>query len=300
MEQIFHKYLKIKILGDEDNEDIFSDPEDDIVIEEKIDGANFRFMIKDCRIIFGSHNQSIGDSTREIGGNWKRCVEHVKEKLKDVDLTKINGFIFYGECCVKHSMEYDWTAIPPYLGFDIYSFSLEEYVPYTVKKELFEKLGLEMVPLIKTCKAKDMVAIDEKMVPKSAYSHSQAEGVVMKNYSKQLMAKFVTDKFKEVNREAFGGGKKFAQNDDERLVATYCTNARIDKCIFKLLDEGNKLEMKLMEKLGKMVLNDIYEEHSKEICWSSWSVNFKKVRTKIGRRCVAILKQVMVNNSLNK
>ena len=41
----FHKYHKIKLLGNEDNQGILSDPDDDIIIEEKMDGGNFRFMI---------------------------------------------------------------------------------------------------------------------------------------------------------------------------------------------------------------------------------------------------------------
>ena len=37
----FERYHKIKVLGDEDNKGIFDDPEDEIIIEEKIDGGNF-------------------------------------------------------------------------------------------------------------------------------------------------------------------------------------------------------------------------------------------------------------------
>ena len=43
----FHKYTKIRILGNIENKDIFSDPEDEIIIVEKIDGANFRFYINE-------------------------------------------------------------------------------------------------------------------------------------------------------------------------------------------------------------------------------------------------------------
>ena len=52
--QDFHKYGKIKQLGHKECEDIFSDPEANIVVQEKIDGGNFRFTIKNGIIIFGS------------------------------------------------------------------------------------------------------------------------------------------------------------------------------------------------------------------------------------------------------
>ncbi len=124
------------------------------------------------------------------------------------------------------------------------------------------------------------------------------EGWVIKNYDKQIMGKIVREKFKEKNKEAFGGGKKFAENDDERIVATYCTNARIEKVIFKLLTEGDKLEMKLMAKVPSAIIQDIFEENWKEICMSQWSVNFKGIRRKINKRCLAIISQMITNNTL--
>lgn len=49
----FHKYVKIKEIGHEDNEHIFSDDDDNIIVQEKIDGANFRFMVKKGKVLLG-------------------------------------------------------------------------------------------------------------------------------------------------------------------------------------------------------------------------------------------------------
>ncbi len=300
----FHKYPKIKILGHEDNEDILANPEDEIVIEEKIDGANFRFMLKEGRIIFGSRTQSIGDDQKEIGGNWKRCVEFIKSKHAEDTTHFFESYIYYGECCVKHTMAYNWETMPPFLGFDIYDLKEEKFIDCLEKEDVFADAGLPEVPHIKIVKAKDIKELTDADVPESKYyaistEDKQAEGIVLKNYKTQTMAKYVREKFKEANRETFGGGKKYAENDDERIVAMFCTNARIDKCTFKLLDEGFKIEMPLMATLPKKVIEDIYEEHWNEICMSSWSVNFKNIRKKVTARCLAVLKQMIVNNSLN-
>ncbi|MDP2692222.1 MAG: hypothetical protein Q8O88_01120 [bacterium] len=143
------------------------------------------------------------------------------------------------------------------------------------------------------------VFIDD-IVPQSAYARDRAEGIVFKNYTKQIFAKYVTEKFKEVNKETFGGNKKYSQNDSDRLVCMFCTNSRIEKNLFKLLDEGNKLEMPLMTQLPKRVLNDMMEEHWKEICMSSWSINFRDTRKKVTGRCAAVLRQMITNNVLNQ
>lgn len=301
----FHKYPKIKILGDEENKELLSNPEDDIVIQEKIDGANARFMIKDGRIIFGSRTQSIGDSEQEIGGNWKRWTEYVKGKIKELDYLKpLEGVIYYGEACLKHTLTYDWEKIPPFLGFDIRDLDNNKFIDYKIAKKRFERMGLTFVPIIKECKAKDIKEFSDNEVSISVYAprsnpQQQAEGAVFKNYDKQVFAKYVRQQFKEDNRKAFGEGKKFAENDSEMVVASFCTNARIDKCVFKLIDEDNELSMELMHKLPRMVLEDIMEEHWKDICLSNWSVNFRTIKKRVGVRCLEVLKQIIVNNRLN-
>ena len=297
-EETFSKYLKIKGLGDEENRELLTDPEALIFIEEKIDGANFRFMVKGDRLIFGSRNQSIGDSTIEIGGNWKRCVEFIKEKHEEKPFPE--GYLYFGECMISHSMGYDWEKIPPFLGFDILSFETGDFLYYNEKVKIFKKSNLPIVPLIKKIKAKELNEFSDEDIPQSVYALERAEGVIFKNYDAQVFAKHVSAKFKEVNRKAFGGGKKQAKDDGEVFIAVYCTNARIEKCIFKLLDSGAKLDMLMMRDLMKAVFNDIIEENWKEISWSTYSLNFPKIRSRVGKRCVTVLKQMMVNNMLNK
>ena len=303
----FEKYHKIKILGDEDNKDLLSNPEDEIIIEEKVDGGNFRFMWdKEQGWIMGSRSLVL-DKDNKNTDFFKRCIEHVKAVLKDKKPKE--NLIFYGECMVHHSMHYDWEKIPPYLGFDIKKLTegTSEYIDYNSKVKMFTELGLDVVPLVKKCKAKDVKKLTDESIPVSAYpspsakdKDKQAEGIVLKNYRTQQMAKYVREKFKEVNREMFGKSKKFArqEGDEELIVATYCTNARIEKIIFKLIEEGVKLEMKMMEVMPKRVLADIYEEHWREICFSNWSVNFRGIRKKMTSRCLKVLQQMIVNSGL--
>ena len=64
---IFHKYPKIRSLGHEDIKDIFENNQHDIIIEEKIDGGNFRFMINNNNeIIFGSRTQELDDKSEKF------------------------------------------------------------------------------------------------------------------------------------------------------------------------------------------------------------------------------------------
>lgn len=165
----FHKYPKIHQLGHEDIKDIFSNPEDIIRIEEKVDGANFRFMLKEGKLLFGSRTQGLGYEDVEIGGNWKRCIEYIKKNINRKELNNLPPIIICGECMVQHSIAYDWERVPPFLGFDIMDLTSGQFIPN--KDVIFEKLNL---PTVKTInhhiKVKDLPKeFNDNIVPPSAY-----------------------------------------------------------------------------------------------------------------------------------
>lgn len=305
----FPQYKKILRIGHEENKDIFSNPDDEIIVQEKIDGGNFRFTIINNNIIFGSRTQQLtsdeGEDTNVAKG-FARCIAYVREKLKDKDLSKYSGVIFYGENCIKHTINYDWEKIPPFLGFDILDLNTNKFIHSRAVWVTYQDLGLPTVPLIKVCDAKDIIEITDDIVPISAYASPsskdmKAEGVVFKNYDKQLMAKYVRDEFKERNTEAFGGHPKYNKEgvfDDTDMVFKYCTNHRIDKIVFKLVEEGNKLDMSMMGTLIKRTIQDIYEENWQEILMSNWKLDLKNVRNLVAKRCKNVLGQIITNNGL--
>ena len=204
-------------------------------------------------------------------------------------------------------MSYDWETIPSFLGFDIIDLRTGDFLGYDIKTRIFQELNIPTVPFVNRLKVKEFshFTISDDTVPNTKWPEPsstdlKAEGIVFKNYSKQIFGKYVRDKFKERNREVFGGSKKHAKNDDEVVVAIYCTTARIEKVLFKLIDDGKKLDMTMMHHLPKSVLTDIYEENWQEICFSRWSLNFRNIQKKTSKRCLEVLKQIIVNNALNK
>jgi hypothetical protein len=306
----FKTYPKIFRVGHKENESIFHDDEDIIIIEEKIDGANFRFILNDGKIIFGSHRQQIvsdiGAKTN-VHKNFIKVIKYIEDTYNinktfwDTHLN--NKYIFYGEATFKHTLEYNWKTIPLFLGFDIYDIINEKFLKNDEKRITFCKMGIVNVPLIIECCAKELT-LDEDIIPISYYApitniNQLAEGVVCKNYNKQIFCKYVQEKFKEKNQEVFGLTKKQAKqlNDEELLVATYCTNARIDKIIFKMIIDKNViLNMSLLGELIKKTYEDIIEENWHEILVSNWTINFKSVRKLVAKRCLEVLKICIINN----
>jgi hypothetical protein len=306
----FKCYTKIYQLGHEENEGIFSNPDNEVCIQEKVDGANFRVYIKDGKLIFGSRTQQLtsddGEDTN-LNKNFIRAVNFVREKFKDIDLNKYNGFTFFMENMVCHTIAYNWDITPPVIGFDIWldvDGGESDYLHWRVAKRIFEELGFEFVPIIKECLVKDLtLPITDDQVPISKYTMQKAEGIVFKTFNPMMYAKYVRDEFREKNAEVFGGKRvKYNTEDDSgELVGKYCTNYRIEKCVLKLMDEGIKMEMQMMKYLPNKVYDDIWEENCKEIIHlKQKTISFDTFRKSVTKRCLSVLTQMIQNNILNE
>jgi hypothetical protein len=300
----FRKYDKIKRIGMVETQDIFKD-NDIITIEEKLDGANTSFFVKDGNIIFGSRNQQMTSNEGEdtnVQKMFMACVNYVRDILKDKDLSLLNGKIVYGENMVKHTLNYDWEMTPPFVAFDIYDVETGKYLATNDKMALFEEYQLIPAPTISITLAEYVKEdIEESYISTSKYAPKdnpfKAEGVVIKNYAKQIFAKYVREEFKEDNKKVFGGGKKDAKNDDEVIVAKYCTNARINKQIYSMInEEGIALEMAMMKQLPNKVWEDIIEEEYKTILTTKYKLDISNIRKMVAKRCLEVLKQMIAIN----
>jgi len=286
------KYPHIKYLGDDENKGILDSG--NIVLTEKIDGGNMRFWFDGGIFHFGSRNRELIEEKDK--DQFKRCIDYIKEILEQFVFFEryysFDRYEFFGEACFKHTINYDWNKIPPFIGYSIYDTVTHKFLPWHQVKKIFNDLGFTVVPEADTdCYYK---------IPKSKFYPGNAEGIVFFNYEKQLFAKIVSPEFKEENRKAFGTSKKHAENDDEKVVLTYCTNARINKAILSLRDSGHPIGMTLMRDLYELVWIDIIEEHYKDILLSNFQINIKGIRSLIAKRCLEVLKTYMINQELNK
>jgi hypothetical protein len=237
-------------------------------------------VTKTGEIVFGSRTQqltsNVGEDTN-VAKNFKNVIEFVRNKVKGKKLSKYNNYIFYGEACFRHTMNYDWDKMPLFLGFDIYDTLTGKFLFPEESKKIFNLLGLDFVPELGTKQNMQPELINDDLVPISKYSLSsapdrKAEGITIKNYDKQIFSKYVRDVFKEKNAETFGGSPKYNKVDDTHnadFVFKYCTNQRIEKIIMKKIDDGKQLDMSLMGEVIRDTYLDIIEEEWREILTSN-------------------------------
>ena len=289
----FIKYPKIHQLGTDETNGIFND---NIVVQSKVDGANFSFWLDDTALMFGSRNKSLEGYTEDTANRWigMKPVLEVYRETPELFKTTLH---YYGESLQKHTLSYD--TIPPFVGYDVFSLETGEFLDWKTAKKEFELLDLEFINIHFEKPGKD-VTIEElkECIKNSPYRKDGDEGIVIKNYIRKnvfdrpLFGKIVEDGFKEKNAQAFTGHKR-VEDDSLLIVEEYCTPARIEKAIHKLVDEGERLDMALMSTLFRYVNRDIFQECGAEIYSKYTRVDFKLLNKLTATRCLPVLKRVL-------
>ena len=306
------KYPKIKRLGHRATDGIL-EPDTNLVITEKLDGNNFRWTYDEeyDKLVFGSRNVEfrkeggtpMNPDDEGFGSQFRDAAKYVKNKVDVDELVEndLSRFVFFGENMVKHTLDYRFEEMPQWLCFDIYDKENERFVSRDYLHNVCKFLNLKAAPVKQTCKPasfKEQFDPDEpeSVVPKrSEFRDGKPEGIVIRNEDNCLRAKVLTEEFKEKHRadsqKSQHGEESMPDDDVMTMLNTYVTDARVRKHIKKLtVDEGHDLEMELMEYLPMRVVEDVFEEEYEEIVRSRWTINFKKFRSKVAKKCVKLLR----------
>ena len=294
----FIKYPKIKHLGTDELSDIFDGT---VVVQSKVDGANFHFWLDDGKLVFGSRNKSMEGKTDPKG--WLGMVPVLEAFGKYPD--KFNPYYqYYGESMQRHTIIYE--SITDFVGYDILNVETGLFLNWKDAKNEFESIGLQFINVHFERHGSEITIEElEKCIEKSPYRKNGDEGIVVKNYDKLnkhgdvLFGKIVTDNFKEMNRKVFKGTNQTHKTFDSNvlLADTYCTEARIEKMVYSLVDEGHKLDMSMMSILFNAVTKDIFIENISEIYDLFDKVNLNNLRGLIAKKCVPVLKRVLLERA---
>jgi len=310
------KFDKVKRPGHDQNRGMLQEGE--LVIKEKLDGANFRFTVTEVdgehKLLFGSRNveykeDGIPDYEENVDSRFKAAIKHIRKTVDPERVADVFGthYTFFGENMVKHALEYDWDNTPQFIGFDIYNEEAGEYLEWNEAYSIYNSIGLETAPIIARMRAEDFDAEEFDAAQESEFRDGSGEGVIIENTDIEendqsgfnTRAKMVTDEFLEKHKKEMGGGTKEAVKGHETLVNRYCTDGRVKKHIHKMRDEDRDLNMQLMENqdgskgLPIRVSRDIVEEEHEYIVSMNETVNFKDFRSLVAKRCVRTLKSVM-------
>ncbi len=250
--------------------------EDDIVVQEKIDGANFSIRYDEEENVVRSYSRKrelcVGNNLRGAF-EWANTLdsEAVKKALG-------NNLILFMEWLVPHTVQYPKERYHQAYCYDLYDTEKEEYLPQDVVKEKADELGITYVPVFYSGK---FISWDHllSMVGQTRLGGEYGEGIVVKNQSRlndkntrlPFYTKIVAERFRETKAHQHGKAvdpSKVAEREcAQELAKTIVTEPRVVKMIHKFVDDGiipEDWDEKNMQDIAKNIGKAIYYDCTKE------------------------------------
>lgn len=262
---MIHSYPNVYQIGHSAIKDIFND---EVIIEEKIDGSQFSFGVVGDELVCRSKNkEQIIDAPDKMFSKAIETAKELKPKLVPQRIYRCE----YLEKPHHNALAYDRVPEKNLILFDV-SVGIEEYLSPEDKRKEAARIGLEYVPLMFQGKVTDFEMFKEFLTRMSVLGGQIVEGVVVKNYSlftkekKVAMGKYVREEYKEVQQGEWKKNNPSGKDFVALLIEKYTTPARWMKAVQHLkeqgLIDGSPKDIGL---LIKEVPQDIKKECEKEI-----------------------------------
>ncbi|MCU4740282.1 RNA ligase family protein [Natronoglomus mannanivorans] len=243
-------------------------------IQEKVDGANFRFQLQRSGVLrFGSRSRVY--DTEEIPAPYRHAVRHVRERI-DRDALRsavedVEAVVFFGEAMHRHAIDYDWDRTPSFLGFDIWNGTAGRYLPPDTVEKVYRRLGLTPINTIR----KEVRAVDfdpdTYEIPSSNWYDGPAEGVIVRDKT-GIRSKLLHPDVREVDETVP------VDAPVPELAQRYATDRRFEKLATKLEDRERAVTV---DRLSERAFEDIVREKHTQLCHGDRSVDMRAFRSDV-------------------
>lgn len=230
-------YPTVFAIGHRAIENLFDGP---VLVEEKIDGSQFSFMLEDGVKYAKAKKAILYPLEPESGGMFNAALRTVNE----LDLHE--GWIYRGEYLSKpkhNVLNYD--RVPPgwIILYDI-EVGQQAFLSHDSKTAEARRLGLMCVPMLNSGVINSIEQFQALLDLDSCLGGCKVEGVVVKNYNiwttekKIAIGKYVSEAFKESHDKSWKAAK---EPIDALIGAQLRTEARWEKTVQHLRDEERLL-----------------------------------------------------------
>ncbi|GAA0289833.1 MULTISPECIES: RNA ligase family protein [Halarchaeum] len=286
----------------------------------------------DGSLVYGTRKSIMGchrDPLAETDGALHRAVRCLRNGIDTNALRALHEeyaspLTVYAENLVYSTLDYGHTErdLPALVGFDILPYDqIETYTPpgnpyaetftgfleTSTAWRALDRLRDEDTPseyaFVPATILEEDSTIDPDtydIPPSSLTADVDAEGVVVRSDTHERRVKIVREEFHELNRAQFGQNPSEAETGAEYLVATYCTPARIRKEVRTMVvEDGREFGLHLADDLYPRVVEDIWAENYSEIMQLDRPLVPGDVYPLVAERCVAELRKLQTNATLN-
>lgn len=233
-----HSYSKIYHLGHRALQDLLVG---NVVVEEKVDGSQFTFGVRNGELHFRSRGATI--YPENAPNLFKPAVDYIVS----IKHLLVDGWTFRGEAMCKprhNTLTYGRVPKHNVVIFDIETSDGQHFLLPEMKKAIAADLDLETVPVFHVGANLDFAGLKNVMEGESFLGGAKMEGVVIKNYErfdedkKVLMGKWVREEFKEIHQGAWKAANPSRSDVIEAMVKVYRNENRWIKAVQHLRDQG--------------------------------------------------------------
>lgn len=253
-----------------------------LVVEEKVDGSQFSFGVRDGKLHMRSKRIAI-HGMDDAPNLFQPTVRHVIAAFEEGLL--VEGWTYRGEafCGPRHNtLTYERAPLGNLVLFDV-DMGIERYAGVVERAQIAADLGVECVAVLGVggpALASEM-SVRAFLANTSQLGGAMVEGVVIKPQdaicgpdAKRLIAKYVSEAFKETHSKEYIPNTVQKQDVVATIAAHVSTPARWMKSVQRLRDEGRLKETP--EDIGpliKEIQGDVVaesEDEIKEMLWASY------------------------------
>lgn len=294
------KYTDIIRYGKSGTQEVIKEG-DIISITEKLDGANSSFTYdeeNDIKISCYSRKTQLSDENK-LRGFYDWVINNIVPIKNELN----KNYRYIGEWLAPHKVKYKEEYYKRFYLFSIWDELEEKYLSDEIVIKEAKRLGLETVEYFYLGK---FISYDHFLgfIGKSNKTEipNNGEGIVIKNwnyldrYGKQVFVKLVSSQFAEIQKQKLPKNPNISNQNDE-LIKSVLTKPRVEKIIYKLIDEGllNKNEIiienmgMLLKLLGGEVLEDILKEESEILL----SIEDNILKKRMGKILPTVVKDII-------
>lgn len=128
-----------------------------------------------------------GEELTDVPPSVKRAVTHVRDRIDREGLRDgvedVANIVFYGIATRNEGINYDWDALEPFLGIDIWVDHEDRFVTPDVNERVFDAIGLSPVPAFEKELPADHFDVSAYDHPDSHWRDGGAVGVIVRNKS---------------------------------------------------------------------------------------------------------------------
>jgi hypothetical protein len=281
----------------------------EVQVQEKIDGSFFAF---------GFYPEEYPDTPLKVRSKgavmepgapmamFKRAVQGVVAREGMLH----PGWQYRGECLDKpkhNTLAYDRVPKDHVILFDILT-DEENYLPYDQLVAEANRIGYDVVPQLFTGVIHNVDEVRGFLSMVSVLGGQQIEGVVIKPIvplygpdKKLLMGKFVSERFKEAHKVAWGESNPTSADIITKIVQAYGTQARWQKAV-QHLKEAGLLENSPRDigPLMQEVPKDVGMECKDEIKQALWKWAWPAISRQLARGLPEWYKDVLLEAAFEK